>query len=45
LTLIGYGKAHFTSNTATAAAKMFKNHNTVFRKAFDKMMSTYEKEG
>lgn len=45
LTLIGYGKAHFTSNTATAAAKMFKNHNTVFRKAFDKMMSTYEKDG
>lgn len=45
LTLIGYGKAHFTSNTATAAAKMFKNHNTVFRKAFDKMMSAYEKDG
>ena len=45
LTLIGYGKAKFTSGTASAAASMFKNHNTVFRQAFDKMMNTYEKEG
>lgn len=46
LTLLGYGgKVHFSSNTATAALKMFRNATTVFRKAFDDMLNTYVKEG
>ena len=45
LDVLGAGKVTFTHGTAVAALQMFRNSNTVFRKAFDNMMKTYEKDG